>query len=129
MDGKTKSIDKVSLIKEHFVSVEVTSPTVTIRDPNFCRRRELEPISNPIFVLLPKRTMYTLGFMRGRRRSDFEGSTILRRRQAYFMLTRPNLLTKHYQGLSDSYRTMNQGKKEKARRTYKNNLALRRIQP
>ena len=103
MNWEVESIDKVNLIKEYFVSVGVTSPIVTIRDPNFCRRRELEPISNPIFVLLPKRTMYTLGFMRGRRRSDVKGSTVLRQRQACFKLTRPNLLTRHYQGLSDSY--------------------------
>ena len=124
-----KSTDEVSLIKAHFVSVGVINLIVTIRDPNFCTRRELEPISNPFLVLLPKRTTYTPGFIRGRRRSDFKGPTVLIQKQACFKLTRPNLLTKHYQGLNDSYWMVNQGKKEKARRTYKNNLALRRIQP
>ena len=91
-----KSADKVSLIKAHFVSIGETSPIVTIKDPNFCRKRELEPIPNHLLVLLPKRTTYTPGFMRGRKRSDFKGPTVLRRRQACFKLTRPNLLTRYY---------------------------------
>lgn len=73
-----ESTNEVRLIKAHFVSVGVISFIITVRDPNFYRRRELELIPNPLFVLLFKRTTYTLGLMRGRKRSDFKGPKILK---------------------------------------------------
>ena len=76
---ETEPTDEVSFIKAHFISVGVIGSIVTIRDPNFYRRRELEPIFNPLLILLLKRTVYTLSFIRGRRRSDFKGTTVLKR--------------------------------------------------
>lgn len=114
INGETKSTNEVSFIKAHFVSVGVTSPIVNVGDPNFYRRRELEPIPNPLFILLPKKTTYILGFMRGRTRSDFKGPTVLRRRQSHFKLARPNLtFSKHYERLGNSHRTINSGEQEK----------------
>ena len=78
MNRETEPTDEVSFIKAHFISVGVIGSIVTIGDPNFYRRRELEPIFKPLLVLLLKRTTYTLSFMRGRRRSDFKSTTVLR---------------------------------------------------
>lgn len=94
------------------ISIRVTSSIMTVRDPNLYRRRKLDPIPNPLLVLLFKGKTYTPGLMRGWRRSDFEGPMVLRWRQTRFKLTRPNLLTRHFQSLSNSYWMMNQGKKK-----------------
>lgn len=77
MDRKTKPTDKVNFIKPHFVSIGVTDPIVTIRNPNFYRRREFEFIPDPLLILLLKRTTYSPSLMWGRRRSDFKDTTIL----------------------------------------------------
>jgi len=91
MNRKMKPTNEVSFIKAHFISIGVTGPIVTIRNPNFYRREELEPIPNPLLVLLPKRTTYTPSFVGSRRRSDPKDTTIFRQRQARLELTRPNL--------------------------------------
>lgn len=112
MDEKMQSTDEVSLIKAHFISIRVTSSIITIRDPNLYRRRKLEPIPYPLLVLFFKRITYTPGLMKGRRRSDFKGPMFCRRKQTCFKLSRPNLLTRHFQSFSNPYWLMNRGKKK-----------------
>lgn len=91
MDRKTKPTDEVSLIKADFVNIRVTGPIITIRDLNFYKRGELEPIPNPLLVLLIKRTTYTPRFIRSRRRHDLKDATILGRRQTALELARLDL--------------------------------------
>ena len=64
MDGQMQSINEVSLIKARFISIRVTSSIITFRDPNLYRRRKLDPIPNPLLVLLFKGKTYTPGLMR-----------------------------------------------------------------
>ena len=79
MDRKTKSTNEVSLIEALLVNEGVTGLIITIKNPNFYGRGELEPIPNPLFVLPPKGATYTPGFMGSRRGGNFKSPIILRR--------------------------------------------------
>ena len=102
MDGKTKTTDEVNLVEAHFINIRMAGPIIVIRDPNLDQRRKLRPIPNPPLVFLLQSTTNTPSFVRSRWGRNLKDSLIPRQGQTRFKLTRPNLLTKHCQGLSNS---------------------------
>ena len=63
MDGKVKTIDKVSLVEAHYVGVRMTSSIIVIGDPNLDRRRELKPVPNSPLVFSFQSIMNILSFV------------------------------------------------------------------
>lgn len=104
MNGKMKAINRVSLIEAHFVKVGRIGLIVTVRDPNPSKRRELKSTPNSPLFFLFKSTTYSPTLIWSGWRKHFKDSMVLRRGQAYFKFTRPNLLfSRHYQSLGNTY--------------------------
>ena len=69
MNRETKATGKIGLVKTNLIGIRVTSPLFVMRDPNFYRIRELEPIPDSLLVFSCKGTQDVLGFIRGRNKS------------------------------------------------------------